>query len=76
LAEAISAISTVKTNVFFTQAPYPSKQRIIPNLRSLSTFWRLYDIISEKKLHFFNMCPPQYEPVLKYIFLEVKFHAL
>lgn len=37
MAEAISAISTVETNVFFTQAPYPSKQRIIPKLRSLST---------------------------------------
>ena len=37
MAEAISAISTVETNVFFTQAPYPSKQRINPKLRSLST---------------------------------------
>jgi len=33
-------------------------------------------IYQKKKLHFFNMCPPQYEPVLKYIFLEVTFHAL
>jgi hypothetical protein len=37
MAEAISAISTVETSVFFTQAPYPSKQRIISQLRSLST---------------------------------------
>ena len=33
-------------------------------------------LYQKKKLNFFNMCPPQYEPVLKYIFLEVKFHAL
>lgn len=33
-------------------------------------------LYQKKKLHFFNICPPQYEPVLKYIFLEVKFHAL
>ena len=33
-------------------------------------------LYQKKKPHFFNICPPQCEPVLKYIFLEVKFHAL